>query len=132
MLYEMVTGRPPFLGSDSIAVISQHINTAPIAPSWHIDHCPPDLEELILRLLSKDPKQRPDSALEAPGVMERIDPTQKSAAHDGTGENPLDLFARGVFVGRERELERLRAAFDEAVSARGNMRMPVGSLNGLA
>jgi len=35
VLYEMVTGRPPFLGDDSVAVISQHINTAPVAPSWH-------------------------------------------------------------------------------------------------
>ena len=27
MLYEMVTGRPPFLGDDSVAIIGQHINT---------------------------------------------------------------------------------------------------------
>jgi serine/threonine protein kinase len=35
MLYELVTGRPPFLGDDAVAVISQHINTPPVAPSWH-------------------------------------------------------------------------------------------------
>ena len=29
MLYEMVTGRPPFLGDDSVAIIGQHINTPP-------------------------------------------------------------------------------------------------------
>ena len=28
MLYEMVTGRPPFLGDDPVAIISQHVNTA--------------------------------------------------------------------------------------------------------
>ena len=33
MLYEMVTGRPPFLGDDPVAIISQHVNTAPVAPS---------------------------------------------------------------------------------------------------
>ncbi len=27
MLYEMVCGRPPFLGDDNIAIIGQHINT---------------------------------------------------------------------------------------------------------
>ncbi len=31
MLYEMVTGRPPFLGDDSVAIIGQHINTPPVA-----------------------------------------------------------------------------------------------------
>ena len=35
MLYEMVTGRPPFLGDESVAIISQHINTPPVAPTWH-------------------------------------------------------------------------------------------------
>ena len=40
MLYEMVTGRPPFLGDDDISIIGQHINTPPVAPSWHRHECP--------------------------------------------------------------------------------------------
>ena len=35
MLYEMVTGRPPFLGDDSVAIIGQHINTPPVSHTWH-------------------------------------------------------------------------------------------------
>ena len=35
MLYEMVTGRPPFLGDDTVAIIGQHINIPPVAPTWH-------------------------------------------------------------------------------------------------
>ena len=30
MLYEMVTGRPPFVGDESVAIISQHLNTPPV------------------------------------------------------------------------------------------------------
>ena len=55
MLYERVTGRPPFLGDDSVAIIGQHINTPPVAPTWHNSECPRALEALILRLLAKDP-----------------------------------------------------------------------------
>ena len=40
MLYEMVTGRPPFVGEDSMAVIGQHINTPPVAPTWHNPNIP--------------------------------------------------------------------------------------------
>ena len=36
MLYEMVTGRPPFLGDDSVAIIGQHINTPPVAPQLYL------------------------------------------------------------------------------------------------
>ncbi len=50
MLYEMVTGRPPFLGDDSVAIIGQHINTPPVSPTWHNGDCPRPLEALIMRL----------------------------------------------------------------------------------
>ena len=53
MLYEMATGRPPFVGDDYIAIIGQHINTTPAAPSFHCQSCPKPLEALILRLLAK-------------------------------------------------------------------------------
>src|SRR5262249_34019542 len=51
MLYEMVCGRPPFVGDESVAIIGQHLNTPPVAPSWHRPECPAGLEALILRLL---------------------------------------------------------------------------------
>ena len=41
MLYEMVTGRPPFVGDESVAIITQHLNTAPVAPTWHNPAVPP-------------------------------------------------------------------------------------------
>src|SRR6185437_277174 len=74
MLYELVTGKPPFPGDDSTAIISQHINTPPVAPSWHSDRCPPDLEALILRLLAKVPADRPASASEVLLALGRVDP----------------------------------------------------------
>ena len=64
MLYEMVTGRPPFLGDESVAIINQHLNTPPVAPAWHNPDVPAGLEALILRLLEKDPAKRPISACE--------------------------------------------------------------------
>jgi class 3 adenylate cyclase len=124
MLYEMVAGRPPFVGDDPTAVISQHINTAPVAPSWYTEHCPPDLEELILKLLAKDPAERPASATDVLEALERVDPNQRSESHSDS--NVLNRLARGVFVGREAELDRLRKSFDEAFAGRGSVVMVVG------
>src|SRR5215216_5452591 len=73
MLYELVTGKPPFSGDSPTAIISQHINTPPVAPSWHSEHCPPDLESLILRLLAKVPGDRPPSALDVLASLEAVD-----------------------------------------------------------
>jgi len=124
MLYEMITGRPPFVSDNPTAVISQHINTPPVAPSWLSDACPQDLEELVLRLLVKDPSERPANADEVLAALERVDPAQRSASHSDS--NVLDRLAMGVFVGREHELERLRKACDNAIAGHGGLVMLVG------
>ena len=48
VLYEMVTGRAPFTGQDSVAVISQHINTPPTAPSYHNQKVPRVLRSPVM------------------------------------------------------------------------------------
>src|SRR5438067_7935094 len=73
MLYEMVCGRPPFVGDESVAIIGQHLNTPPVAPTWHRPDCPPGLEALILRLLEKDPGRRPASANEVASALAAVE-----------------------------------------------------------
>jgi hypothetical protein len=130
MLYEMVTGRPPFLGDDPIAIIGQHINTPPVAPTWHNPSCPKPLEALILRLLSKDPSERPESASDVLAALEGIDLSDTDVgAHSRapqTDAHILDSLAGGVFVGRQKEMGELKAALEDALSGRGRMVMLVG------
>ena len=132
MLYEMVTGRPPFVGDTLEAVIGQHINTSPVAPTWHNPSCPRPLEALIVRLLAKDPSGRPQSAADVLTALEGID---VSAADVGAAGGPpsasedtnvLDSLAGGVFVGRQREMGELKASLEEALSGRGRMVTLVG------
>ncbi len=126
MLYEMVTGRPPFVGDDSVAIIGQHINTPPVSPTWHRADLPAGLEALIMILLEKDPEKRPSSAKDVLKALESIEsgkakePTVETQV---TTENPL---YRRVFVGREPELKQLQAAFDGAMSGQGALMMVVG------
>ena len=125
--YEMVTGRPPFLGDDVVAVISQHINTPPVAPSWHNQAIPRALEALIMRLLSKAPEDRPETAAAVRQALAGVTPVAASAPASGGSEvNPLDRLAGGVFVGREREMDELRAALEQALSGRGRLLLLVG------
>ncbi|MCH7740390.1 MAG: protein kinase, partial [Chloroflexi bacterium] len=125
MLYEMVTGRPPFLGDDEIAIIGQHINTPPVAPSWHNQSLPRTLDSLIMRLLSKDPGERPESAAEVLQALEAIDPAEAVAAHDEE-QGSLDSMSGGVFVGRHREMDQLKARFEDTLGGHGKMVALVG------
>jgi class 3 adenylate cyclase len=127
-LYEMVTGRPPFLGDDAVAIISQHINTPPVAPSWHNPQVPKRLETLILRLLEKDPAKRAASAREVRQLLEAVtSPSAEAAATAGPDDvNPLDRLAGGVFVGREAQVHELRGGLEDALSGKGRIQLLVG------
>src|SRR5207248_7658566 len=74
MLYELATGRAPFVGDESVAIITQHLNVPPVAPSWHVPDLPPGLETLILRLLEKDPAKRPASGAAVRQILASITP----------------------------------------------------------
>jgi class 3 adenylate cyclase len=127
MLYEMVTGRPPFLGDDAVAVISQHINTPPVAPTWHNADVPRALEALILRLLAKAPEERPESAAAVRETLAVLAaPKAASGERPAAEVNPLDRLASGIFVGREREMDELRAGFEDALSGHGRLLLLVG------
>jgi len=128
MLYEMLTGRPPFLGDEAVAIISQHISTAPVAPSWHNPDVPAPLEALVLSLLAKDPDQRPKTSALVVEELERAAaaPSPTLSTIDDRQANPLDRLAGGVFVGREREMDELRAGLDDSLSGRGRLVMLVG------
>jgi tetratricopeptide (TPR) repeat protein len=124
MLYEMVTGRPPFVGDDSVAIIGQHINTPPVSPTWHRADLPSALETLILQLLEKDPDKRPESAAVVLQALETIEAGKiKEPSKEAPTDNPL---YRRVFVGREPELKQLQSAFDGAISGQGALMMVTG------
>ncbi len=63
VLYEMLTGKPPFSGQ-SMQVMFKHVNDSPPTLSHWVDQglLPRRLVELIMALLEKDPSHRPESA----------------------------------------------------------------------
>ena len=127
VLYEMVTGRPPFLGDESVAVISQHINTAPVSPSWHNPEVPKALELLILQLLAKPPEERPPDAKTVGDELRAI--RERSTVETVTeAQAPGDLrgLAWGQFVGRRQEMDQLKSALESALSGQGSLAMLVG------
>ena len=100
------------------AIIGQHLNAEPVAPSWHRPEVPPALDELVLEP-AREGARRP-AAERRRGAARRSSrrgaPLDRRREPEPRSENPLEALAGGVFVGRERELER------DARRARGRAR----------
>jgi serine/threonine protein kinase len=88
-LYHAATGRPPFHGPTPQAALLAVASHVPDPPHRHNPLVPPEFSSLVMRLLEKDPKRRPQSALE---VVEALE--QPSAA--SARKAPPD---RRVFLG---------------------------------
>jgi serine/threonine-protein kinase len=62
VFYEMLTGRPPFLGGAMAEILQRHIRETPAPVASIAFDCPPQLEALVMELLAKSPDQRPQDA----------------------------------------------------------------------
>jgi eukaryotic-like serine/threonine-protein kinase len=69
VVYEMLTDQPPFRGDLAAAVISQHVNVAPRPPSELTPAVPAALDALVMRMLAKDPAERPQAATEVAAAL---------------------------------------------------------------
>ena len=62
VLYEVLCGRPPFLGDSPVSIAYKHVQEWPPRPSQFVTGVPVGLESVILKLLAKKPEQRYRSA----------------------------------------------------------------------
>ena len=62
VLYEMLTGEPPFTAEVSAAVLHQHVRVEPKPARERNPAIPPALNELVMQMLAKSPKDRPQTA----------------------------------------------------------------------
>jgi len=102
VLYELLTGRPPFAGDDPLAVISQILNTPLTSPRALDASIPPEMEQVVVKLLAKDPTNRYISAEEVLSALPHRD-----VGSYGTAPGPVEAEAKALAAAEEATAERV-------------------------
>jgi len=92
LLYEAVTGNPPFNGHLPIAVLRMHLDETPTEPGTLVESLPGPLNDLIMSLLAKKPEDRP---LDAAAVHDKLSALLVDHASQLPGGNLLDVVQLG-------------------------------------
>jgi serine/threonine-protein kinase len=71
LLYELLTGRPPFTGESPVSIAYQHVSENAVPPSQLDPTVPPQVDAIVLRSLAKNPEDRYQSAAEMRADVER-------------------------------------------------------------
>ena len=80
VLYEILTGEPPFVGDSPVAVAYQHVREDPVPPSAKRAGISPDLDAVVLKALAKHPDNRYQSAAEMRADLVRVHSGEKPEA----------------------------------------------------
>jgi beta-lactam-binding protein with PASTA domain len=87
MLYELLTGRPPFVGESAIAVAYQHVHADVPPPSRGAPGIPPEIDALVAQATARDPDLRPADASRFLAEVARVAP---SGGAQGVPITPVD------------------------------------------
>src|SRR6516225_1741342 len=72
VLYEILTGEPPFTGDSPVAVAYQHVREDPVPPSKRHEGISTDLDAVVLKALAKNPEHRYQTAAEMRADLVRV------------------------------------------------------------
>lgn len=72
LLYELLCGRPPFVGDSPVSVAYQHVREVPVPPSTLDPKLTPQMDAIVLKSLAKDPAQRYQDAREMRDDIARL------------------------------------------------------------
>lgn len=95
VLYEALVGAPPFVAANPFALAARQSSEDPLSPRHREPTVPEDVDELVMRLLARDPMQRPSSAAR---VVERVAALLRRGTKPLSTAEGAPLFERNEFL----------------------------------
>lgn len=117
VLFQLLTGDPPFRSTDALSLIHSHIAKEPVYPAKINDNVPQAVSDIVMKLLSKNAGDRYQSGYGLKADLEKcLEQLNNGGRVErfelGINDIPLTLIIPHTLYGREREIEALMSAFD--------------------
>lgn len=130
-LYRLATGAPPFQHKDPLQLIHDILALVPVPPGWRNPSLPQALNDIIMRLLEKEPDRRYQSAQGLAHDLRLVNAALNSGSAPalilGERDFAIRLSSPSRMVGRERETAALFAAFERCIAGRGSCALVSGA-----
>ena len=119
VLYRALTGHAPFEADDAKSSLVRLLEEDVAPARTHAPELPEEVEQILSAALARDPKDRPQDALELERALRRVDPAagddslERDDASAPLGDEPADttlVLPRGSVAGAALEARRLRRA----------------------
>jgi serine/threonine protein kinase/tetratricopeptide (TPR) repeat protein len=118
-MYETFTGRTPFVAPTPRAILEKHRSEVPVRMSQLVAAVPPELDELLAKLLAKQPRDRIGHADDVARILLRFAVPRRRASSGPPLAPPQPHLYRPTLAGRDDLLGMLRSRLDGANRGRG-------------
>ncbi|MCL4333567.1 MAG: protein kinase [Candidatus Thermoplasmatota archaeon] len=134
VLYQMLTGVPPFKGEDSLKLIYSHIHDIPPPPSKVNPHLPVQVDSVVMKLLSKNPDERYSDASELADVLSSLtsiltpdDKVHSQFPKETTNSKTITIQTyKGALIGLDDQIRDLRNLADSSLMGNGKAALITG------
>ncbi len=131
VLYELLTGRPPFAGTEPLQLVHSHIARHPVPPIEHRPNVPRAISAIVLRLLAKNAEDRYASAAGLEADLRTclnavLAGRPVPDLEPGNGEVSSRFQIPEKLYGREAEVARLVSAFERVGEGRPALLLVAG------
>ena len=125
LFYQLITGRLPYIANDVSTLIHQHIAQEPASPASINPKIPPVVENIVLRLIAKEPQERYQSLS---GLIVDLKEYQKLRKEGkefidfeiARADRLAQLSFSTRLIGRDKELDQLKSCLEQTKNSKGS------------